>query len=117
LCVRFHLTTTNRHPFIWGDIPSDRPTTLDVIASANGAIIGNKKIKIYHRLDYPGAMRVSAQNRVRFATEAEAQAAGYRMAVICPEVLFAEEPPCRAQKGKNRREPVCSVQTAERRLS
>ena len=66
------------------DAPSDRPTTPAVVASVNGAIIGNKKSKIYHRPDCPGARRVSPQNRVRFANEAEAQAAGYRLAGNCP---------------------------------
>src|SRR5437870_12620997 len=71
----------NRNPFIWGEAPSDHPPpTPDVAASANGAIIGNKKSKIYHRPDCPGARRVSPQNRVQFTTEGEAQAAGYRLA-------------------------------------
>jgi hypothetical protein len=51
---------------MWGETLSDRPTTPDVAASANGAIIGNKKSKIYHRPDCPGAAKVSPQDRVRF---------------------------------------------------
>ena len=74
----------NRNPFIWGEAPSTPSTTPAVVASANGAIIGNKKSKVYHRPDCPGATRVSAQNRVRFTTEAEAQAVGYRLAGNCP---------------------------------
>jgi deoxyribonuclease-1 len=77
----------NRNPFIWGEIPSDRPTTPAVVASANGAIVGNKRTKVYHRPDCLSATKVSPQNRVRFTTEAEAQAAGYRLAgqgVIAP---------------------------------
>jgi deoxyribonuclease-1 len=74
----------NRNPFIWSEVPSNPPTAPDAIASANDAIIGNKKSKVYHRPDCPGATSVSAQNRVRFATEAEAQAAGYRLAGNCP---------------------------------
>src|SRR5438067_13909961 len=74
----------NRNPFIWGEVPSDRPAIPGVVASANGAIIGNKKSKIYHRPDCPGAVKVSPQNRVRFASEAEAQKAGYRLAGNCP---------------------------------
>src|SRR5215470_7912826 len=38
----------NRNPFIWGEAPSDHPTTPAVVASANGAIIGNKRTKVYH---------------------------------------------------------------------
>src|SRR5437667_5298666 len=60
----------NRNPFIWGEAPSDHRTTPAVVASANGAIIGNKKSKIYHRPECPGAANVSPQNRVRFASDA-----------------------------------------------
>jgi deoxyribonuclease I len=74
----------NRNPFIWGEVPSTPSTVPDVSASANGAIIANKRTKVYHRPDCPGAAKVSQQNRVRFASEAEAQAAGYRLAGNCP---------------------------------
>jgi len=74
----------NRNPFIWGEAPSTPPTTPAIVASANGSIVGNKRTKVYHRLDCPGAAKVSQQNRVRFTTEAEAQAAGYRLAGNCP---------------------------------
>jgi deoxyribonuclease I len=74
----------NRNPFIWGEVPAGRPATPAAVASANGAIVGNKRTKVYHRPDCPGTAKVSAQNRVRFATEAEAQAAGYRVAGNCP---------------------------------
>jgi deoxyribonuclease-1 len=73
----------NRNPFIWGEVPSDHLTTPAIVASVNGAIIGNKRTKVYHRPDCPGATKVSQQNRVRFTTEAEAQAAGYRLAGNC----------------------------------
>jgi len=66
----------NRNPFIWGEAPLTPPPTPAVVASANGAIIGNKKSKIYHRPDCSSAAKVSPQHRVRFTTEAEAQAAG-----------------------------------------
>ncbi len=74
----------NRNPFIWGEASSNRPTTPAVVASDSGAIIGNKKSKIYHRPDCYGAAKVSPQNQVRFASEAEAQTAGYRLAGNCP---------------------------------
>jgi deoxyribonuclease-1 len=77
----------NRNPFIWVEVLSDRSTPPAVIASDNRAIVGNKKSKIYHRPDCPGVTRVSAQNRVRFTTEAEAEAAGYRLARNCPSVM------------------------------
>jgi deoxyribonuclease-1 len=74
----------NRNPFIWGEAPADRSATPTVVASDNRAIIGNKRTKVYHRPDCPGATKVSPQNRVRFASEAKAQAAGYRLAGNCP---------------------------------
>jgi deoxyribonuclease-1 len=80
---RFEALQSNCNPFIWDEAPSDRPTTPDVIASANGAIVGNKRTKVYHRPDCPSAAKVSTQNRVRFTSEAEAQAAGYRLAGNC----------------------------------
>ena len=33
------------------DAPSDRPTTSAVVATTNGAIVGNQKSKIYYRPD------------------------------------------------------------------
>ncbi len=74
----------NRNPFIWGEDPAARPTTPAVTTSVNGAIIGNQRSKVYHRPDCPGATKVSSQNQVRFASEADAQAAGYRLAGNCP---------------------------------
>jgi deoxyribonuclease I len=81
---RIEAVQGNRNPFIWGEVPSAPPTKPDVVASANGAIIGNKKSKVYHRPDCPSAAKVSPQPLVRFTTEAEAQAAGYRLAGNCP---------------------------------
>jgi deoxyribonuclease-1 len=74
----------NRNPFIWGEVPAGRPATPAVVASANSGIIGNKRTKAYHRPDCTSATKVSPQHRVRFTTEAEAQAAGYRLAGNCP---------------------------------
>ena len=54
-----------------------------VVVSANGGIIGNKNSKVYHRPDCLSTVKVSPQHRVRFMTEAEAQAAGYRLAGNC----------------------------------
>jgi deoxyribonuclease-1 len=74
----------NRNPFIWGEVPSDHPTTPADVVSGNSAVIGNKRTKVYHRPDCPGATKVSQQNLVRFTSEAEAQAVGYRLAGNCP---------------------------------
>ena len=54
-------------------------------ATATGQIIGNRNSKIYHLPNCPDYSKVSERNRVRFETEAEAQAAGYRKARNCPQ--------------------------------
>jgi micrococcal nuclease len=52
--------------------------------TAGGQIIGNRNSKIYHLPNCPDYNKVSANNRVPFKTEVEAQAAGYRKARNCP---------------------------------
>lgn len=54
------------------------------IATATGPIIGNRNSKIYHLPNCPDYNKVSEKNRAPFASEAEAQAAGYRKARNCP---------------------------------
>src|SRR5215831_17231491 len=78
----------NRNPFIWGEAPSDRLTTPAAVVSDNGAIVGNKRTKVYHRPDCPGATKVSPKSRVRFASEPEAQAVGHRLAADCPYRMY-----------------------------
>jgi endonuclease YncB( thermonuclease family) len=53
-------------------------------AGVAGPIIGNRRSGIYHRPDCPNYADVSPGNRVPFATAAEAEAAGYRLARNCP---------------------------------
>jgi endonuclease G len=48
------------------------------------AVVGNRRSKIYHLPDCPGYDQVSAQNRVTFASAADAERAGYRKAGNCP---------------------------------
>jgi micrococcal nuclease len=45
--------------------------------------IGNRRSHVYHRSNCPAAVRMKDANRVRFATEAEAEAAGYEQAGDC----------------------------------
>jgi hypothetical protein len=52
-------------------------------ASGNGEIHGNKNSKIYHLLGCPGYTGMNQTSVVTFATEAEAQQAGYRKAKKC----------------------------------
>ncbi|MGH8464572.1 MAG: endonuclease [Pseudomonas sp.] len=63
--------------------PTAKPT-LASASAASGAIIGNQKSHVYHLADgCPGYAQVSAKNQVSFASESEAQAAGYRKAGNC----------------------------------
>lgn len=53
-----------------------------------GKLGGNKKIKVYGRLDCPSALRWIAKgkyvaNRVFFLNEETAKAAGYRPCAVC----------------------------------
>jgi micrococcal nuclease len=43
-------------------------------------VIANRRSRVYHRPTCPGAGRMSAWNRVDFASPAEAEQAGYRHA-------------------------------------
>jgi len=51
---------------------------------AGSQVIGNRKSKIYHVPGCPGYDQVAKENRVKFASAAEAERAGYRRAANCP---------------------------------
>ena len=53
-------------------------------ATADGAVHGTKNTRVYHLPNCPGYEQMKPTNRVLFATEAEAQQAGYRKAKNCP---------------------------------
>lgn len=58
-------------------------------ASASGdrihtGIVGNHDSQLYHRPECPSYEQIAPQNRVEFASEVEAEAAGYRLAGNCP---------------------------------
>ena len=54
-------------------------------AELEGAqIVGDRSSKIYHAPNCPDYSKVAERNQVVFATEAEAEAAGYRKAKNCP---------------------------------
>lgn len=61
-----------------GTPSADQPPTLTL------PIIGNRRSHIYHRPDCPNYSQVAAENRAEFASAAEAEAAGYRIAKNCP---------------------------------
>ena len=60
----------------------------EVLSDVPGTLGGNRRLKIYGRLDCPNALRWIArghyvQHRVFFLDEATARAAGYRACRIC----------------------------------
>lgn len=60
-----------------------------------GTLGGHRKSKIYGRLDCPAALRALARggyvtNRVFFANEADARAAGYRPCAVCLPVAYGK---------------------------
>lgn len=63
------------------------PPIVDAKDSENHAdtgIIGNQDSHLYHRPDCPSYGQIAEENRVAFASETEAQAAGYHLAGNCP---------------------------------
>jgi deoxyribonuclease-1 len=46
-------------------------------------VIGNRRRRVYHKATCRGAATMAEKNRVAFASEAEAEAAGYRKAGDC----------------------------------
>ena len=63
-----------------------KPEAKPSLASAGsvGAVLGNRNSHVYHlSVGCPGYTQVTAKNQVTFATEGEAQAAGYRKAGNC----------------------------------
>jgi deoxyribonuclease-1 len=74
----------NRKPSALGETPSITDMSRKVTRSSSGTLIGNRRSKIYHRSDCPSYSMVSPKNTVPFTSEAEAQAAGYRLAKNCP---------------------------------
>jgi hypothetical protein len=69
--------------YVGTDIPPLGGGNTATASSGSGKIIGNKNSKIYHAPGCPGYNSVSAANRVKFKTEAEAEEAGYRKAKNC----------------------------------
>jgi micrococcal nuclease len=61
---------------------NDRPAQRTPV---DGAVIGNRRSKVYHRRDCPGYAAVSEKNRIAFASATAAEMAGYRLAGNCRE--------------------------------
>ncbi|WP_292255409.1 endonuclease [Marinospirillum sp.] len=65
---------------LFSALPKNHPVTQKI----EGVIIGNKNSKVYHLPQgCPSYNRVAEQNRIEFAIEAEAQAAGFTKAGNC----------------------------------
>lgn len=62
------------------------------LLSTPAAIIGNRNSKVYHLASCPDFGRVAEQNRVPFASEEAAKAAGYRKAGNCVPSLPIDVP-------------------------
>jgi len=61
-----------------------KQTAQPTLASADGMIIGNRNSHVYHLSSgCPGYTQVATKNQVTFASESQAQAAGYRKAGNC----------------------------------
>jgi deoxyribonuclease-1 len=73
----------NRNPFISGQTQPATTTSADMAPSPSGSIIGNRSSKMYHRPGCPNYAKIAPENRVAFASEEEALAAGYRVAGNC----------------------------------
>jgi methylphosphotriester-DNA--protein-cysteine methyltransferase len=78
------------------------PDTRPYQSSSKGTLGGNRRLKLYGRLDCPSALRAIAKggyvrNRVFFADEQTALAAGYRPCAVClPDKYRAFEKPALA---------------------
>jgi hypothetical protein len=60
------------------------PEKGEVKAPQGGQYVASKSGTKYHRADCPGAAQIKEENKVFFATPAEAEGAGYTKAANCP---------------------------------
>ena len=58
--------------------------TSDIAKENDGPVRGNPSSQVYHLPRCPGYPRLSAKNAVKFRSEADAVAAGFRKAKNCP---------------------------------
>jgi len=70
------------HPYT--RVAATAPAAASSSTTADGEVHGNQNTKVYHLPGCPGYTRMRPTNIVLFATEAEAQQAGYRRAKDCP---------------------------------
>jgi hypothetical protein len=79
--IRLH--AGHAHPY-QQQAATESSGTAPARVSGNGEVHGNKKSKIYHLPNCPGYAGMHPAAAVAFATEAEAERAGYRKAKNCP---------------------------------
>ena len=60
-----------------------RPVPVSITASANGPIVGNAALNIYHRADCDWVKQILNKNRVGFSSAYEASTAGYKACQVC----------------------------------
>ncbi|MEL7002860.1 MAG: Ada metal-binding domain-containing protein [Bacteroidota bacterium] len=65
------------------DSTTESPTLLRYIKSGDITLAGNKRLKIYGRLDCKSGKRMKMENRVFFKSEAEAISESYRPCGSC----------------------------------
>jgi len=66
------------------ELQSQGTRASDVAKNNDGPVRGNRSSQVYHLPGCPGYSRLSAKNAVRFMTETDAIAAGFRKAKNCP---------------------------------
>ena len=79
--IRLH--AGHSHPY-GRQASATRTETPPAAPSGNGEIHGNKNTKAYHLPRCPGYEGMNLASVITFATEAEAQQAGYHKAKTCP---------------------------------
>ena len=63
-------------------VSAPRPAP-SITASANGPIIGNASLNIYHRADCDWVKQIPDKNRIRFSSNYEAATAGFKACQVC----------------------------------
>ncbi len=64
-------------------VSTQASSSLQLPSAADGTYVASKKGTKYHLRTCPGANRISDKNKIYFASEQEAQAAGYTRAKNC----------------------------------
>lgn len=63
--------------------PAPKAEAKPVPAPTAGAFVGNKDSKTLHKADCKIAVKMKAENKLTFASKAEAEKAGYKACKVC----------------------------------